>query len=417
MKKIINILIISLTVILYASCTPEENDIFPESSANRIAAALKADKDILTSAKNGWLIEYYPSSSQAYGGFNLLALFTEDGKVTIAGDIANPDNTAISTYNLIQSAGPVLTFDTYNEILHFFSDPKNPSGIGTNGKGMEGDHEFLIMEASKDKVILQGRKTLNRIEMTPVAADLVWKDYIASIQELEEAASFGVYAYIVDKTVVSVSTNLRNLSMSYEEDGELKEIGVPYIVTPTGFKFYRTLDIGGVPVDELIYKESEKALVSPDGKAKLIFPPAILSGKWYMAYSQLGAYGKQCWDIVNAGNPDEDLYYVYLNEGNLTFGWNPRGTTSLYSGTLGLSSTFDDSHVTFSYNGVNAGNGNYYMANVEDFSYILYPFEQVTFTITMDDPEHPTKITLQDVDDPTNTIVLSNKVIYYPSEK
>lgn len=60
MKKIINILIISLTVILYASCTPEENDIFPESSANRIAAALKADKDILTSAKNGWLIEYYP---------------------------------------------------------------------------------------------------------------------------------------------------------------------------------------------------------------------------------------------------------------------------------------------------------------------------------------------------------------------
>ena len=90
MKKIINILIISLTVILYASCTPEENDIFPESSANRIAAALKADKDILTSAKNGWLIEYYPSSSQAYGGFNLLALFTEDGKVTIAGDIANP---------------------------------------------------------------------------------------------------------------------------------------------------------------------------------------------------------------------------------------------------------------------------------------------------------------------------------------
>ena len=57
------------------------------------------------------------------------------------------------------------------------------------------------------------------------------------------------------------------------------------------------------------------------------------------------------------------------------------------------------------------------MANVEDFSYILYPFEQVTFTITMDDPEHPTKITLQDVDDSTNTIVLSNKVIYYPSEK
>ena len=417
MKKIINLLFISLTIILYVSCTPEEKDIMSESSANRIAAALKADKDILTSAKNGWLIEYYPSSSQAYGGFNLFALFAEDGKVTVAGDVYSPEDTSVSTYDLIQSAGPVLTFDTYNEILHFFSDPKNPAGIGTNGKGMEGDHEFLIMEATKDKVVLQGRKTLNKIVMTPVPADMVWKDYIASIQELEEATSYGTYAYIVDKTVVSVSTNLRNLMMSYEKDGEPIDIGVPYIVTPTGFKFYRTLDIGGVQVDELIYNESEKALISPDGKAKLLFPPAVLSGKWYMAYSQLGAYGKQCWDTVNKGNAAEDLYYVYLNDGSLTFGWNPRGTTSLYTGTLGLSNTFDDTHVTFSYNAVNAGNGNYYMANVKDFSYILYPFQKVTFTITMDSKENPTKITLQDIADPTNTIVLSNKVIYYPSEK
>lgn len=417
MKKIINLLFISLVAILYTSCTPEENDIFPESSASRIEAALKADKEILTSAKNGWFIEYYPSSSQAYGGFNLLALFTEDGKVTVAGDIYSPDDTAISTYDLIQSAGPVLTFDTYNEILHFFSDPKNPVGIGTNGKGMEGDHEFLIMEASKDKVILQGRKTLNKIVMTPIAADMLWKDYIANIQEIENATSFGTYAFVVDKIVASVSPTLRNLLMSYEIDGEQFEIGVPYIITSTGFKFYKTLDIGGVQLNELIYNETENALISPDGKAKLLFPPAVLSGKWYMAYSQLGAYGKQCWDKVNAGNPEEDLYYVYLNNGSLTFGCNPIGTTSLYVGTLGLSSTFDDSHVSFSYNAANADNGNYYMANVKDFSYILYPFEQVTFAITMDNEENPTKITLQDMADPTNTIVLSNQPIYYPSEK
>lgn len=51
MKKIFNLLFISLAVALYSSCTPEEEDLFDDSSANRIEATLKADKEVLTSAK------------------------------------------------------------------------------------------------------------------------------------------------------------------------------------------------------------------------------------------------------------------------------------------------------------------------------------------------------------------------------
>ena len=70
MKKIFNLLFISLAVALYSSCTPEEENLFNDSSANRIEATLKADKEVLTSAKNGWLMEYYPSANLTYGGYN-----------------------------------------------------------------------------------------------------------------------------------------------------------------------------------------------------------------------------------------------------------------------------------------------------------------------------------------------------------
>ena len=31
------------------------------------------------------------------------------------------------------SASIVLSFDEYNKVIHFFSDPANPDGIGDNG--------------------------------------------------------------------------------------------------------------------------------------------------------------------------------------------------------------------------------------------------------------------------------------------
>lgn len=54
-----------------------------------------------------------------------------------------------STYVLKQSAGPVLSFDTHNEIMHFFSDPHNPGGIGSDGKGMEETLSLLLWRPLK----------------------------------------------------------------------------------------------------------------------------------------------------------------------------------------------------------------------------------------------------------------------------
>lgn len=92
---------------------------FDDSSANRIEASLAQVNEVLLSAKNGWLMKYYPNANQKYGGYNLFLYFSADGKVTAASDVAGVGERMTSLYSLKQSAGAVLSFDTYNSIIHF----------------------------------------------------------------------------------------------------------------------------------------------------------------------------------------------------------------------------------------------------------------------------------------------------------
>ena len=127
------------------SCAPKIDPIFDDTSANRIEEEMETVQEILLSSPNGWLMEYYPSSTQSYGGFNVLLNFQPGNRVSVASETAGADKTAVSTYTLKQSAGCVLSFDTYNEILHFFSDPSSNEGMG-NGYGLEGELFVLPLD-------------------------------------------------------------------------------------------------------------------------------------------------------------------------------------------------------------------------------------------------------------------------------
>ena len=109
-----------VTATMLASCTKEQEDFFSDSSANRADATIAADKKVLTSAANGWLMKLYPDAQQSYGGYNVIVRFTEDGKAEVRGEYLGEICTSL--YSITQSAGIVLTFDTFNEEFHLFSD-------------------------------------------------------------------------------------------------------------------------------------------------------------------------------------------------------------------------------------------------------------------------------------------------------
>ena len=76
----------------------------------------------------------------------MLIRFHKEGTADVSCDLFQPDKVSTGAYDMVNSAGPMLTFSTYNEIFHFFSEPSNALGIGEDGMGMEGDRlSYLVL--------------------------------------------------------------------------------------------------------------------------------------------------------------------------------------------------------------------------------------------------------------------------------
>lgn len=430
MKHIAKFLVLLLAVVFYTGCTPEEKDLFGDSSANRLTATLQTEKALLCAPKNGWIMEYYPSSTQQYGGYNMWASFATDGSVKVMSEIYGTATVKTSLYSLKQSAGAVLSFDTFNDVMHYFSDPANPDGIGTAGKGMEGDFEFTVLKAKADSVVLKGKKTGSVILMKALADNQSGSAYIASIIAADKQMTCLTYSYEVNGKSIPVTANYRNLSFTYLEGGNQVTKSVPYIVTPTGYKLYSPLTIEGITVRELTYKQSgtsEFFEPTNGAAAKLVtvihsLSDQLVSNNWYFTYSGLGAYGKAYWDYTKANGLDpigEELYYAYLGKsstGAYGFNFASYDGATFWKGVLTYTYTLiADNQVKLVLKGYDS-NGQYYYTNAA-FKYLINPVGTTagkTFTITTDNIKNPKWMKLTDNATTTNTITLYKSGIAWP---
>lgn len=426
MMKIFNYILV-ISIMLFSSCTPEEKDLFGDLSSNRMNERLKADKAVLVGAENGWLMEYYPADQMIYGGYNLFVSFAENETATVSGDIAGVGKKATGMYKLKDSAGPILSFDTYNEIFHFFSEPKNSLGIGSNGKGMEGDFEFRIMEATPEKVILKGKKTGNMIVMTPIRKGVEWDNVLKPITDMMQILSkFKMYEYVDGTFKADVSASYNKLTLTYDDNGNEKEIDAPYIVTASGCKFFSPLVLNGKSIDSLVYKPNSGSGILEGNNNSGIFTPifplnnTLISGDWFFSLSGMGAYGAVYWNLAKQTLVQKNITLNYAMftpaaPGKLAFYWSASG---YQPGYLVFNYTLIGDKkikITFALNGNNIGVDFYQNMN---FNRIIYPFSGgssgKTFTLTADDINNPTVITMTDDSTPTNTIRLSKNEILNP---
>ncbi|MFA6701486.1 MAG: DUF4302 domain-containing protein [Dysgonamonadaceae bacterium] len=435
MKKIFNIFYL-LSALMLFSCTPEVEDLFDDSAANRVDAALEQHQDVLKGAKNGWLMEFYPEAQQSYGGYNLLVSFTDD-KATFSGENADPEEKVASYYSLKQSAGPVLTFDSYNEIFHFYSNPDaSVSGLGSNGIGMGGDFEFLVMKATADSVILKGKKTGNKIVMTPFPESVNWTEYLTRLAQVKENLSFTNFEYQTNGKSFPVKASNRLLLFTFTNDEGIEEtVKAPFILKETGYKLYSPLNILGQTINEFTFKSEggQDFFTADNGDSKLvvIYPPLnelLVDGDWFFKYSGLGDFGKTYWNYTKTNGLDligEQLYYAYMGKysgDNKTYGFSFGSTDggSLYIGVLVYNYELSGSdEVTYTFAGIGVGNGVWYYSNAR-FNYLINPIALSTprtFTLSSDNDKKPTWIKLTDVDTPNNTIILFKEEVILPYTK
>ena len=169
------------------SCLHDNEDTFDTPAAQRIIETVAADKALLESATNGWHLEYYLGEEYLYGGINYFVKFA-NGKAYVAGEPGGPDSISVSSYDVITDMGPVLTFNTYNEIMHEYAQPYSSAT-----EGYQGDFEFVIMKTTNDSIYLQGKKWGNKMLMTRVAEGASWDDYLSKVSEVQDALLFADY--------------------------------------------------------------------------------------------------------------------------------------------------------------------------------------------------------------------------------
>lgn len=431
MKKIFWLLL--ALPFIFQSCLKDDEDIFPDSAAERMDKALKQNKEVLIGATNGWMMEYFPEKTQKYGGYTILVKFDGNDDVTVSTERGGAGVTETSMYALIGDSGPVLSFNTHNSLFHYFSEPSNPDGIGPADSGMAGDYEFLILEATPDKITLKGKKTGNRIVMTPITVGTDWKELMQQYLDTDAKDVARSYKVNMNGTEGSASVSYRTITVTYPgENNEVARSTGSYRIVPSGIVFYEPLELNGVEISEMqLTLGVDKEVILSDQKSGIVFTEVLpevvdqlLSGNWYFHYDNLSSYGKHQWDtgFTDYLFPNNrDIYYAYLGTLSGYYGFCFAGVNDgkaepgvlLYS----YKKTGADQFM-IQYAGSVAGSGLDYWNNYKIY-YLAHPLgtsttTTKTFNVVANDKRQPTMMTLTDKDDPDNFFILSAKTINWP---
>lgn len=151
MKK--TILYVLSALVALTGCSREEERLFDLPASERSQQAMENAENILTGASNGWHMVYFANPEKKTSAHVQLQ-FAKDGQVsaTQAKSAKKIVRDTASVWGIVNDICPILTFNTYNNVMHTWADP------GTNGLGYEGDYEFLILEATPERVRLKGKK-------------------------------------------------------------------------------------------------------------------------------------------------------------------------------------------------------------------------------------------------------------------
>ena len=211
---------------LFSSCKLYEDG--PEG-ANKpgvvISEELRQIQDVLASSPMGWQGVMIPGSYQ-YGGINFCFKFDDKFGVDVSSeDGIDPIH---SGYNLTQSSGVRLTFDTKNDRIGRYAAPNY-----TLLQGLEGDFEFRLDSVSADKkqIFFTGIYSKNKMVLTRLTEEP--KDYLTKVKNVREAVygkALSPLKFGGKEAAISVFGLARQLNVTVDGESKL----MPIYFTPEG---------------------------------------------------------------------------------------------------------------------------------------------------------------------------------------
>ncbi len=291
MKKILYTALFSMLALSMSSCVNEVEEVFDASASERLEQKMQECKQLLTSATNGWMIEYYPSFSSTYfpGGVTFAATFNADGNVTVTSELAvDPAATVTSHYSINASSSVVLTFDTFNDYIHYLCDPDE---YAENVYG--GDFEWAYVEGDAQRMVFRGTKTDNRIVFTALEEDIVsCVQAIKLIQDEINAKLYTGYRWTEGTVapaegegsteVILYAADGGNM-LIYYPDGDLEGAyeEYPFAFTSKGFTLYAPITVNGISAQTFEWDTTAGAMVATDAVTESGAETTVSLAGWY----------------------------------------------------------------------------------------------------------------------------------------
>lgn len=254
-NNIFKLLLLLLPLLVFQSCMKDQEDVFDEPSSLRMQKALDNTRKVLRESEKGWLIDYYVGDNQKYGGYAFTVKF--DSLTCTASSELSAD-TATSYYKLTTDDGPVLTFDTYNTVLHALATPS-----ADNYEGSHADYEFIILSADSNEVVLKGKKTGSIMKMHPLTETP--SVYLNSVQSTIGNFVINGASGTVDKTNLDILVDIDNRQIEYSSSNDSTITGsTAFTITDKGVRLYEPIIVNGQKLQSFIFDADKTTLTCTD---------------------------------------------------------------------------------------------------------------------------------------------------------
>ena len=265
MKKILMFTTaLGLMVATLPSCLKDDKANFSGSPAARLDEAVKVNKQILESAPNGWSLGYYAGRNYSGPGFTLTLKF-KDGKAYIMGDNKDATTLGVSEYDIVKDQGVVLTFPTYNSVIHELAGASQGYP-----EGLQGDYEFAILEANANFIRLRGKKWKNEMILTPIK-NQTQEEFIQKVFTIREGMTTNNYHFILGKDTLSAGeVNIETRRLTAKINNVSYDLA--YNLTDTGLNLSSPIKIGTKEYSSFTWNEADKSFNSGDLSIRLYIP-------------------------------------------------------------------------------------------------------------------------------------------------
>lgn len=272
-NNIFKLLLLLLPLLIFQSCMKDQEDVFDEPSSLRMQKALDNTRKVLEGSEKGWLIDYYVGDNQQYGGYAFTVKF--DSLTCTASSELSAD-TATSYYKLTTDDGPVLTFDTYNKVLHALATPS-----ADHYEGSHADYEFIILSADSKEVVLKGKKTGSIMKMHPLTETP--SVYLNSVQSTIGNFVINGASGTVDKTNLDILVDIDNRQIEYSSSNDSTITGsTAFTITDKGVRLYEPIIVNGQNLQNFIFDADKTTLTCTD-VSNVTFKGTLPAG--YFKYS------------------------------------------------------------------------------------------------------------------------------------